>query len=116
MEASMNKEGRIRGVDESILVEMMRMLIEENNNQIEIIGKSMEPTYVKGQVLTIIMEDYVLEIGDVITFLNKDHLTTHRIIDILFMDNEIYYITKGDGNLDSREKVSGKLVLGKINK
>lgn len=110
----MSRRGRIENVSEETLIEIMKILIELHDNKIEIIGRSMEPTYIQGQVLEIQMSCEQFQEGDVITFINNNHLTTHRIVDIINEEGEMIYITKGDGNLHSQERVRKNLIIGKI--
>lgn len=56
-----------------------------------------------------------LKVGDIIAFRDpEDIVTTHRIVDILTKDNEIYFTTKGDNNnTNDSDLVSSNMVEGK---
>ena len=60
--------------------------------------------------------DYILiyrkndyQIGDVVTFKEKDSMITHRII----REENGYFITKGDANNTEDEKISKDKIVGK---
>ncbi|MCF0117222.1 MAG: signal peptidase I [Bacilli bacterium] len=66
---------------------------------------SMEPTLKQGSLIlakkfnknSSIVADY--SNGTIITFYNYEHiLVTHRCVETLTIDDEIYYVTKGDNN------------------
>ena len=79
---------------------------------------SMEPTInVNDVVLTKEVEQKDLKVGDVITFLQKREVITHRITKIEENEGEFEYTTKGDNNniedifKISYENIEGKHVL-----
>lgn len=82
---------------------------------------SMEPTIPTGStVITKRVDPYILEVGDVITFISRDeaiygNANTHRIIGIDDSNGERRFITKGDANgtADSIEVPVGD-VKGKV--
>jgi len=85
-------------------------------------SESMEPNYNINDVVI----DYIeknpknIKVGDVITFLpsnfNDNSITmTHRVVEVVEIDNIYYYKTKGDNNLEADEfLVSYDNVLGKV--
>lgn len=59
---------------------------------------SMEPTLPVGSIIltTKVAEKNKLLEGDIVTFRWDDHVVTHRIIEVLDVDGEVRYKTKGD--------------------
>ena len=92
-------------------------------NMFVILTQSMEPTINPGDIVidyTPKNKEYV--VGDVITFLATDgyhagSTVTHRIIEIVEQDGDIYYRTKGDANntadfsLIKKDNVIGKTIF-----
>jgi len=84
-----------------------------------IMSESMMPKY---KVYDVVVEKLPskdkIKIGDVITYVNyndKSITVTHRVIDIFIKDDEYYYRTKGDNNLEEDDNlVSYDQVLGKV--
>ena len=86
-------------------------------------SNSMVPSLMPGDLLLVVRVDSDgISVGDVITFRVEipfigERLVTHRVVDVLYSDGSIYYITKGDGNRgpDSwripYEQVVGKVVF-----
>jgi len=67
-----------------------------------VIGTSMIPEYHEGDLVIVqgVKGDQI-EVGDVITFHepgNWDHAIIHRVIDKAYVDNQTYFLTKGDNN------------------
>lgn len=78
---------------------------------------SMEPTLKIGDII-IVKENEQLSVNDIISFNNSGNaIVTHRIIEIIEKDNNIYYKTKGDANNSSdeelleKENIEGKYVF-----
>lgn len=94
--------------------EMMR----ENNRlkNLTIIGNSMAPTFLKGGVVEVDNNYKEITINDIIVFINNNHLTVHRVIDMQFdSNNEKIYITKGDAkHIRKTETVVASDVIGKV--
>ena len=67
-----------------------------------VMSDSMNPTFESGDV--ILVEDVdpaTVEEGDVITYADgSGELTTHRVVDVVEEDGELYFQTKGDANED----------------
>jgi|SRR5690554_4271243 len=64
-------------------------------------GNSMYPTFKDKQEIEIIpYKNKNLKVGDIIVYQKfNSHLTVHRILDIIFLnDRRFYCITKGDNN------------------
>ena len=83
-------------------------------------GDSMYPFLKDTELITIVTIDPILiRIGDVIVYRQFDsHMTVHRVIDIITMDdNSLKFVTKGDNNpgRDRYEIVSSQ-ILGKVQK
>ncbi len=62
-------------------------------------GPSMEPLFQTGD-LVIIVKTTDIRVGDVIIYRKKlgGGFVIHRVIEILNVSNQLYYVTKGDNN------------------
>ncbi|PXV93850.1 signal peptidase I [Lachnotalea glycerini] len=108
------QDGRF-DLDSSSAKDFMSFLFEKKKiNKIKIIGKSMEPTIMKGEVVRFENDISNLKVGDIVLFFNKDHLTTHRICEIILNHNTKYYITRGDSENSGVEKIKEEIILGKV--
>lgn len=88
-----------------------------NSKTFIIISESMQPElYVGDIVLVKEIENEKLEIGDIITYQDRnDKLITHRIIEIPEESREKMYITKGDNNQKKDlEPVYESKIIGKV--
>lgn len=65
-----------------------------------VLSGSMESTIYTGDLVFVKMVDVAnIEINDIIAFRNEeDKVTTHRVIEIITEDGEVFYKTKGDNN------------------
>jgi len=64
-----------------------------------IISGSMEPTINIDDIIIVKKVDKLdIKANDIITFKIEEEVVTHRVIDFKVIDNNIIYITKGDGN------------------
>ncbi len=86
-----------------------------------ILTQSMYPKIKAGDIIiTYKNSDDLYKVNDVITFISQSAASegitiTHRIVKIKSIDNEIYYITKGDSNnADDQTPVSSNNVVGKV--
>ena len=75
-----------------------------------IVGESMLPTVKKDSTVMIKTGLHDISIGDIIAFINQNHITLHRVIDI---PSPQEYVTKGD-NSPEQERVSDINVIGKV--
>lgn len=79
-------------------------------SQAVVLSGSMEPAFSKGDLLLIHREDEY-SVGDIITFLDGDALTTHRIMEV----KNHGYVTKGDANnVQDRELIPAGHVVGRV--
>ena len=81
-----------------------------------VLSDSMRPTFESGDV--ILIEDVdpeTVEEGDVITYADgSGELTTHRVVDVVEEDGQLYFRTKGDANEDhDSDLVSAGAVEGR---
>lgn len=84
-------------------------------SEVVVYGRSMEPTIPKGARLVVSHAPESLAPGDVVVFKNRDHLTAHRIVEILDSEDGCRrYVTKGDANDETDEPIAGPLILGKV--
>ena len=64
-----------------------------------IVSESMEPTLEKDDVVIVKKSDpSILQKSDIITFQQEDRIISHRIIDIIKINDTIKFRTKGDNN------------------
>ena len=64
-----------------------------------IVSESMEPTFEKDDVVIVKKSDpSILQKSDIITFQQEDRIISHRIIDIIKINDTIKFRTKGDNN------------------
>lgn len=91
-------------------------MLKENEElkRLKVIGHSMEPTIIKGALIELENKFSNVSIGDIITFINKDHLTTHRVINISNKGSKKVYVTKGDYNVFEKEFVYEEDIIGKV--
>lgn len=70
-----------------------------------VLSGSMETQIHKGDlIITKIIDPKTLKVDDVIAFRDEENtVTTHRIIDIVKDEDQVYFITKGDNN-DSQDQ------------
>ncbi len=74
----------------------------------EIVSGSMSPTIEKGDMILVELgSDY--EVGDIISFKDKDSIITHRIV----QKNDDTYVTKGDANNTLDNPIDKDQVIGK---
>ena len=83
-----------------------------------IVSESMEPTFEKDDVVIVKKSDpSTLQKSDIITFQQEDRIISHRIIDIIKINDTIKFRTKGDNNeiadpnLVESGQVYGKMVF-----
>ncbi len=83
-----------------------------------IISGSMEPNINIGDIIVVkSTEQKALTKGDIISFRENQSIITHRINEVLKLDGEIKYRTKGDKNnicdseLVKYENIEGKVIL-----
>ena len=83
-----------------------------------IVSESMEPTLEKDDVVIVKKSDpSILQKSDIITFQQEDRIISHRIIDIIKINDMIKFRTKGDNNeiadpnLIESGEVYGKVVF-----
>lgn len=97
----------------------MRALVEmmKQNGEIEritVVGKSMEPTIMKGDQLEVDFDIKEINIGDIIVFVNQNHLTTHRVTDHVYKAGVKHYATRGDSPLAGSELVEERDIICKV--
>jgi signal peptidase I len=81
--------------------------------KLRVIGTSMAPTIQKGATIELTNEIDNLAVGDIV-FININHFTTHRLIDVVEEKGKTYYITKGDAIKEKTEKIELKDIIGKV--
>jgi len=82
--------------------------------KLRVSGKSMYPTLVDGDMLTVEKQGEYQE-GDILVVNNRDGLMVHRAIMKKNFNGKVFYLTKGDNNpfIDRwqlQEKIVGKVV------
>ncbi len=93
--------------------------IKNNYKLFLIMSGSMEPGLSTGSVV-VVLPVSLYKVDDVITFKNNDvnfkqKTTTHRISEIKYIDDKVYYQTKGDANNTAdNQLVDQQSVLGKV--
>ena len=81
-----------------------------------IMSGSMEPELNIGDIV-FVKEDNNINVGDIISFNEDGETVTHRVIEIIEQEYEIYYKTKGDANnavdteLNSHKNIEGKYIF-----
>jgi signal peptidase I len=97
---------------------MTLMELAKDNGQLvelRVCGSSMEPTIKKGAIIKIENINDDILIGDVIVFLNNDHLTVHRVINMYCStQGKQIYVTKGDNCSNKTEIVTEENIIGKV--
>ena len=83
-------------------------------------SESMLPVLCKGQSISIIPYANVknIVVGDIIVYCKfRDHLTVHRVINIVLLNDRRFYCeTKGDNNVSAdRYKVFNHEIIGVVN-
>ena len=75
---------------------------------------SMQPVIDVGDVV-IVEKNNQIDVGDIVAYYYNDVIIIHRIIDIMEVDNEVYYYSKGDAN-DDKDNYSIKEsnIIGKV--
>lgn len=82
-----------------------------------VLTDSMSPTAPKGSLIFVMPLDKI-SVGEVISYRYKgmkDHVVTHRVIDIVRRGGKDFYITKGDANsfadnpIVSKEEIVGRV-------
>jgi signal peptidase I len=84
-------------------------------SEIVVYGRSMEPMIPRGARLVVSHAPESLVPGDIVVYKNRDHLTAHRIVEILeAQDGARQYRTKGDANDETDPPIAEPLILGKV--
>ena len=78
------------------------------------LGSSMVPFISDGDVLTVVpMDQKSVQVGDIVLFRSvKNSLRAHRVIGIEARDVDVVFETRGDGALDTYEKIREGQILG----
>lgn len=80
-----------------------------------IISGSMEPSINVGDLIIVQKnEDMKYIVNDIVTFKRDDDIVTHRIIKIRDDNDKLYYITKGDNNEVTDEKIEAEKIEGRV--
>ncbi len=84
---------------------------------LEVSGDSMTPIIRNGEMVKVLpYSKATLEKGDIIVFCKfSDHLTVHRVVDVIREHDKTIYRTKGDNNsLEDSYMVFPDEILGKV--
>lgn len=87
---------------------------------VTIMGGSMGPALPAGSVAVVQpVDSHDVEVGDIIAFLPEKErgamMVTHRVVDVLDLDNVFTFQTKGDNNKEpDRNAVTSANVIGKV--
>jgi signal peptidase I len=95
------------------LVSMMK----ENDElkTFEVVGTSMEPAIRKGAIVEVDKNIENIQVGEIIVFININHFTVHRVVNIINYENEdIVYITQGDATQNNQERVLKDDIIGRV--
>ncbi len=83
-----------------------------------IVSKSMEPEIKVGDAVIISnINEYEIQVGDIISFYSDENLITHRVTSIENISGKLYFTTKGDNNFQndqeiiSIENIEGKVII-----
>lgn len=85
---------------------------------IVIASGSMTPNIFKGDVVVIekISDKKNLEVGDIIAYHYNDVIVVHRLVKKIKVDNNMYFYTKGDANMQiDNYKISEDMIIGIVN-
>lgn len=76
------------------------LFLQYTDHQVVLVtGGSMEPEYGVGDVVVLDAADRPRRVGDIVTYgTSVENLTTHRIIELVTVDDEQYMRTQGDAN------------------
>lgn len=104
--------------DKKKLINFLLLQFKQNKRLvISLKGNSMKPTILPNQKVEIILFPYEeLKHGDIIAYrYHQKHITIHRVKEIIYSENEMFLITKGDHNdfVDSY-LVNKSIYLGKV--
>ncbi|HAM79478.1 signal peptidase I SipW [Ornithinibacillus bavariensis] len=81
-----------------------------------VLSGSMDPTFKTGSIILteLVGSDTTYKNGDIITFQQEDRLVTHRIVDVMDVNGNQLFQTKGDNNnAADRDYVQAQHIVGK---
>lgn len=81
-----------------------------------IISGSMKPNLDVGDIVVVkSVEKENLQVGDVISYREGERIITHRIVEIINLEDKVRYKTKGDNNnIEDNVNVKYELIEGKV--
>lgn len=83
-------------------------------NSFTVLTGSMEPLIPVGSIVYVMKSDSY-KIGDIISFGAGKINVTHRVVDVVKKDNQVFYQTKGDANSSAdSELVPANKVIGEV--
>jgi signal peptidase I len=83
-------------------------------SEVVVIGDCMEPTIRKGAKVTVDPSLKEIVPSDIVVFKNGDHLTVHRVVQIIESGSGRSFLTKGDRNNYCDSPVREESILGKV--
>ena len=90
-----------------------------NHWAVVIASNSMVPRITKGDIVIIdkIGNNYdKIEEGDILAYRYNDKVIVHRVVEVIKSDNQYYFKTKGDANINKDEVlITQKMVVGVVN-
>ncbi len=74
---------------------------KKNSYDMKIIGKSMFPTFLEGEIVKVKYKDIsTIMVNDILVYSHSfTNFTIHRVIEKREIDEKIIFVTKGDNNL-----------------
>jgi signal peptidase I len=82
--------------------------------EVTVTGDCMEPVIRKGAKVVVDSSPRSIGSGDMVVFKNGDHLTVHRVVQVISKEGKQSFLTKGDRNNYCDLAIDEDLVLGKV--
>lgn len=83
-------------------------------SEVTVIGDCMEPAIRKGARVTVDPSLENIAPADIVVFKNGDHLTVHRVVQLIKSGDRRSFLTKGDRNNYCDLPVPEESILGKV--
>lgn len=101
---------------ESLEIELMIETLNRGFNlSFRALGNSMRPFIISGNVITVQpTEPEKLSIGDVLLYLSEGKFYVHRLIRKYKVENQLFFITKGDNRQLQDPPILLSQILGKV--
>lgn len=83
-------------------------------SEVLVTGGCMEPTIKKCSKVVVDHRINNIQAGDIVVFINQDHLTVHRVAHVKCDGEHSLFVTKGDNNDYCDSPIRDELILGKV--